>query len=176
MEWVLGAIALIVTIVVGYFTIIPVADQTRKEFRARQPDIQLVRAPCISAGGSYAALLTLHNIGKTPASNGTISLDGWPGIVEFGILLPVRPGFNECEKSIEIGQGDAIRGTKMDDARLWIRYRDQWGYAYEVSYPVLQVRGDHGLFDLQIQKEHPKPKRPRVSFRKMRRILRETPG
>ena len=167
---------MIVAIVVGYFTIIPVVDQIRKEFRARQPDIQLVRAPCISASGSYAALVTLHNIGKTPAYNGTISLDGRPGKVDFEILLPVRPGFNECEKSIEIGQGDPIRGTKMDDARLWIRYRDQWGHSYEASYPVVQQRGDHGLFNLDIQKDQPTLDRPRVSFLRMRKILRGTPG
>lgn len=173
MEWILGGITLMVAIVVGYFTIIPVVDQSRKEFQALQPNIHLVQAYCISAAGSYGARLTLHNVGETPAFDGTITLDGRPGDVEFGTLLPVRPGFNEDGQSIEIGQQHPIRTTRMDTARLWIRYRDQWAHSYAASYPISQKRGDHGLFDLEIQKEQPRLERPTVSFRKMRKILRE---
>ena len=174
---VIGSGILSIAALVGlYFKAIPVMDQIRKEFQARRPDIHLVQAYCISVEGSYAAVLTLHNTGKTPASDGVITLEGWLGKVEFGPLLPVRPGLKECKKSIELGQESPIRRTRMDDARLWIRYQDQWGYTYEVSYPVLQERGDHGLFDPKIQTEQPTSKRPTVGFWKMRKILRETPG
>lgn len=182
LEWglsawpVLTGIISIAGLVGVYFTGISVMDRTRKEFQARRPDVHLVQAYCISVEGSYAAVLTLHNTGNTPASDGVITLEGWPGKVEFGPLLPVQPGLKECKESIDLGQESLIRSSEMDTARLWIRYRDQWGYTYEVSYPVLQERGDHGFFDIKIQTKQPSSKRPSVGFWKMRKILRETPG
>lgn len=177
MELIIAAIGLIVAILGGgYFTIIPVVDRTRRDFYTLQPDVRIGGVSIHSSEHNYAAHLKLHNLGKNPAYDGTVTLDGWPGKERVPVIHPLRPGYNEYEVSLELGQDSPICTTKMDTARLQIRYRDRWDYCYELSYPVVQTPRSDGRFNIQIQMNQPTLARPTVSFCKMRKHLRETLG
>jgi hypothetical protein len=177
MEIGIAIVGLILTGLGIYFGLLPFMDQTRKDFRALQPNVQIGGASIISAGESYSVRLRLHNRGKSTAYDAIVSLDGWSGRQNIPVIHPLGPpGFNEYEVPIELGRESAIRTTKMESLRLRMSYRDRWGYQYEMSYPVVQSSRADGLQNIQIRDEQPTFNAPRVSFLKMRKYLKEIPS
>jgi len=158
-----------------YFGLLPYMDGVRKDFHALQPNVQIRGASIISAGQSYAIRLQLHNLGKTAAYDGIVTLDGWTGKKDFPVVHPVHP-HNVYEESIELGQNSPIRTSKMETAQLRIRYRDRWDYWHEISYPVVQTSRADQLFNVQIRQEQGTMRRPKVSFINMRNHLSDSPS
>ncbi len=172
---VIAGIGLIITAVLSYFKIRSEIDQARKEFHDRVPNVQIGRSYIMSSGTTYTIVLKFHNLGRGTASNCTVALDGRPAKNELKVIHPLRPGFNEYEVSLELGPDSPILVTPMEKARLWINYEDQWHYLYQLSYPIAQTARADGRFNIQIQTEHPRLIRPKVTLFQMRRHLREIP-
>ena len=176
-ELIIAGVGVVLTGLGIYFGLLPFMDQTRKEFRALQPNLQLGGGSITSAGDSYAVMLKLHNRGKSTAYEVTVSLDGWLGREIVSEVHPLGPpGFNEYEVRIELGRESPIRTTKIDNPRLRMSYKDRWGYQYKLSYPMLQAPRADGRQNVQIRVEQPTFNGPHVSFLKMRKFLNETPS
>lgn len=174
---IIGLIAVTVALVVGFYVVVPAREKIRRDFRELQPNIQLAGTSVMSLRERYTVNLRLHNRGGTAAHDATVTMDGWPGRQNVSVIHEFRPGrSSEREVAMELGLESAIRTTSVGGAQLHIRYRDRWNNWYELSYPVVQELGDHGLFNIRIPEQQPNVKRPPVSFRKMRQHLRETPS
>ncbi|MEE8229763.1 MAG: hypothetical protein V3R69_07855 [candidate division NC10 bacterium] len=140
-------------------------------------DVQIGRGSMISGGGSYSAVLKLHNRGKRTAYDATVLLDGWPGHAEAPIVHPLGPpGYNEYEVTLAFEQDAPIRTTPLESPHLRIRYRDGWQYWYEIVYPVVQTRRDDGSYNIRIEMDQGIVHRPKVGFFRMQKHLREAPG
>lgn len=173
---IIALFGLIVAIVVGYHNVVPARDRVRREFLTHQPNVRIASAPAMSAGQSYTVGIRLHNLGRTAAHEAIVTMDGWPSEARAQILHPFRPGHNEYEVPLELGRDSPVRTELIQGAQVRIRYRDRWHHLSEVTYPVVQTRRDDGLFGVRIQTGHRTVVRPRLSVRKMRNFLRETPN
>lgn len=174
MEFAIAIIGLIISSIAGWFTVLPHIDKTRRNFESIQPKVVIGSNYLISRGAQYAAILKLHNIGKTAAYKVKVAMDHHLEEQIVSVIHPLRPGFNEYEVSYEFGQSSPLRASLFAEAFLRITYDDLWNYRHEITYPIGQNRRNDGLFDLQIHTEKPTLKRPKVSFLKMQKYLKET--
>lgn len=175
-EVTLTIVGLLIAGTVGWFTIVPAIDKTRRDFLEIQPNVIAGRIYVVSSGDQYTAVLKLHNLGKTSAYNAKISVDGVLGNKEVPIIHPLQPGYNEYEASLELEKTCSLRTTAMGNPCMRIVYQDRWNYRYDLSYPITQSKRADGLFNINIRTEMPSLKRPKISFFKMRAHLKEVPA
>ena len=170
---IVSLLALIIAAVTGYFYLSSIVDQTRKEFRENQPDLKILQISSMHSSDILTLFPSVHNVGKVPAYDCSVSLDGCRDNISIGTSYPPGPRFQVHKLSIPLGPDSPIRGTTISPAYLYLRYRDRWGLRYEVSYPVAQIReGDRPFFTVQIDLEHQRLVEPSPSFWEMRKFLR----
>ena len=161
------------------FAYFQLREETRREFEALQPNVQIRGSGITNLEMGCIVNLYLHNLADSTGYEVEVRLDGWDGRVNIEVVHPlthpIHRGYNVYKAHLEIEQGAPILSTKLEAPNLQVRYQDRWNLPYMLSYPVVQVLRHHGLFNIQIQTERPKLIRPKVSFRKMRRFIRETP-
>ena len=170
---IISVLALIIAVVTGYFYLRSVVDQTRREFRDNQPNLRVTDLSSMRSGDLLTLFLNVRNIGKAPAYDCTVSLDGWEGQPSIATIHPPGARFQEHKLSIPLGLDSPVRTTVIDPARLRLRFRDRWGQQYQVWYSVTQVKEEHSpIFTIQIDLQHPGMLEPSPSFFEMRKLLR----
>ncbi|MBX3325407.1 MAG: hypothetical protein KF682_05865 [Nitrospira sp.] len=174
MELALTIIGLIISSIAGWFTVLPYIEKTRRNFESIQPKVVIGVNYVICSGAQYTAILKLHNIGKTAAYKVKVAMDHHLEEQIVSVIHPLHPGFNEYEVGFEFGQSSPLRKALFAEAFLRITYDDLWNYRHEITYLIGQSRRSDGLFDPQIHTEKPTLKRPKVSFLKMQKYLKET--
>ncbi|MBX3332359.1 MAG: hypothetical protein KF722_18310 [Nitrospira sp.] len=176
MEVTFTIIGLMIPAIVGWFTIVPVIDKTRRDFVEIQPNVVVGGSYIISGGSQHTAIIKFHNLGRTTAYKAKVAMDGHIGEQTLAVIHPLRPGYNEYEVSIELDKTCPLRTTFMTEAFLRISYHDMWDHRYEVTYPIGQTRRNDSFYDIQIHTEKPTLKRPNISFFKIRKYLAATPS
>ena len=170
---IVSLLALIIASVTGYIYLESVVDQTRKEFRENQPKLLVLQISALHSGDILTLSPSVQNVGKVPAYDTTVTLNGWNGQISIGTSYPPGPRFQQHNLSIPLGTDSPIRSNTISPAYLFLRYRDRWGQRYEISYPVTQVsEGDRPFYRPQIDLEHPRLVEPTPTFFEMRKFLR----
>lgn len=169
-------VALAISSVVGYFYIRSVVDQAHKDYGEQQPNIQVYDLSAMYSANTLTLFPTVRNLGKVPAYDCALTMDGWDGKVEISTSHPAGPKFQEHKLSITLSPDAAIRSKAIEPAWLSLSYRDCWGYLYEVSYPVRQVKqGATPTYSIEIDLKHPRYLYPDPSFFEIRKLLGNIP-
>ena len=177
MEFAVLILGLSFSVVGVYFGLLPVLDRTRRDFNRLQPNVGISGVSMQPSRHAQVARILISNDGSVVAYEGTFSLDGCPRTAHVSEIHPTGYGIRSSyEVSLELKPEFPIRSTRLENPRLWIRYRDRWKYVSELSYPVTQEQREDGLFDIRINTEDPRLRRQSVGFYKMRKHLRETPS
>ncbi len=114
---VVSILALAISSVVGYFFVRSVVDKTRKDYREQQPDVRVHRLSAMSSGNTLTIFPIVRNLGKVPAYDCELTLDGWADKIEMRVVHPAGPNFQEYEQSITLGPESAIRSQAIEPAR-----------------------------------------------------------
>ena len=123
--------------------------------------------------GEDRLTFSLRNIGGSRAADISVTIHGRDGIEPCPIIPAMTPGVAEHKVWIKAGSDSPLLHEKRDDIRLMIRYRDQWGYPYTLTYPVVQRESIYGWVALQlVDRGQPRVSRPSLPFFRMRKHLR----
>jgi hypothetical protein len=179
MDWsvIVGLLAfLIVSGTASYYGFGFVA-RTRKEFRSRQPDLQVTNLSAMTSGDVLTLRPELENVGGGVAYDCVMQLSGWEGHFTVKALHPHGPRFQKHVISIVLNPDAPLRVKPVTNGFLRLCYRDGWGLTYECWYPVVQLRsGATPFYNISLDLEHPDVTEPHPSFWEMWKRLRTGPS
>ncbi len=174
---IISVLALAVSLVVGYFYLESVIEQTRKEYQANQPDVQVLDLSSMHQGDVITLFLAIRNVSKVPAYDLTLTLDGCAEKVNLETSYPEGHKFKEHKPTLTLGPETDIRSKPISPARLRLRYRDYWGYQYEVAYSVTQFKeGSRPFYGINIDLKHLAHSWPNPGYLEIRKLLRNLPA
>lgn len=166
-----GGVSLIVLSLL-YLKIVRVVEKTRRAFRALQPDLHISRSATIYSNGEDTLTIVLRNCGGSQAADIRVTVHGGEGLEPVPVIPVIKPGDSEYEVWVKAKSGSPLLQEKRDTIRLIIRYRDQWGHPYMLTYPVVQRESIHGWVALQlVERVKPRVTKPSISFWRMRMVL-----
>ncbi len=166
-----GGVCLIVSSLL-YLKLFSVLEKTRRAFRALQPELSISRSATVYSHGEDTLTIYLRNDGRSKATDIRVTVHGGEGIAPLPVIPVMVPGDSEQEIWVKAKACSPLFQEKRDRIRLHIRYRDQWGYAYSLSHPVVQRESIHGWVALQlVERAKSRTVKPNVSFWRMRMAL-----
>ncbi|MCA9472705.1 MAG: hypothetical protein MRJ96_03450 [Nitrospirales bacterium] len=157
---------------VVYWRILTVAGKTRKQFHALQPEVRITNRATVYSNGQDVLTLSLRNNGGSPAEKIRVMVHGYEGERPMPIIAQLNPWTAEQEVWVRVKSNSPLLRERRSNIRLIIRYQDQWGNRYSLTYPVVQRECTKGGMALQIvDRGEPRISMPAISFWQMRRYL-----
>ncbi len=171
-----GGIGLIVFSIV-YLQLSKILENTRRKFRAIQPDLHISRSATVYSNGEDTLTIFIRNAGGSPAVDIRVTVHGGEGLDPLPVIPVMNSGDLEHEVWVKAKAGSPLLQEKKDSIQLHIHYRDQWGHFYSVTHPVVQRESIHGWVALHlVERVNSRVSTPSISFWCMRMgLLLHTP-
>ena len=164
----------LIVLSIAYLRLLVVVERTRRAFRALQPDIQISKIVTVYSDRQDRLTFWLRNTGGTPASQIRATIRDGVGIEPSPAIEVVNPGCEEQEAWIHVNPDSPLLQKKQDNIQLIVRYWDQWGNKYMLTFPVVQLESIYGQLALHlVERGKPRIFKPAISVWRMRSILRQ---
>ena len=155
-----------------YLRFLSKVGKTRKQFRALQPEVRITSSATVYSNGEDVLTINLRNSGGSPAKDIRVTVHGGEGVEPMPIIPQLNSWVTQEEVWVKARPDSPLLHEKRKNIRLIIRYRDQWGYRYTLTYPVVQRESTYGWVTLQlVDRGKPRVSMPLVSYWQMRRHI-----